>query len=1026
MSESILKALMQLFAIITRVDSGNVIGRNIVEAFLKQQLTQELVHQYLKVFDDFIESIHNLKDSSSARKKLSTNSVKVLRICTQINQELTQAQKIVVVIRLVEYIKANGEISEQDKEFVDTVASTFNIEQKEYSDLYTFINSSEKSPVHSHNLLVIDSRPEANVSPGHHLTSESMHGQIRVFYVDSVNMYVFKYFGHMDLYLNGQSIAADRVHILTQGSSVRSAKLQPIYYSDITSSFLSRNETGKILFQVKGLEFRFKSGKIGLHHLDLQEDSGTLIGIMGGSGAGKSTVLNILNGNDKPYAGEVLINGVNIHTEKHKIEGVIGMVPQDDLLIEALTVYQNLFYAAKLCFGNWTDEEISKSVYSLLASLGLSETADLKVGSPLEKTISGGQRKRLNIGLELIREPSVLFVDEPTSGLSSRDSENIMDLLKELTLKGKLVFVVIHQPSSDIFKMFDRLLILDLGGYAIYYGNPVDAVMYFKQQINHANANESECITCGNVNPEQIFNIIESKVLDDFGNLTPNRKTSPKEWNEIYRQKLPAKLTETVVSEIPPSTFKIPNKWKQFKVFMTRDILSKLTDTQYMIINFFETPVLAFILAFLVKYYSTDVANTYGYKYSENDNIPAYLLMAVIIALFVGLTVSAEEIIRDRKILKRESFLNLSRGSYLYSKISIMFLISAIQTFTFVVIGNNILGVDGLFTEYWFMLFTTSCFANMLGLNISASFNNAVTIYILIPFLIIPQLLLSGVIVKFDKINPLLTNQTKVPITGEMMASRWAYEALAVTQFKDNKYQQLFYKYDKAMSKATYKKDYWIKECEKKLEVCDNLLSKNGDKKELEKHLFILRTEIAKELKSKSSAYAKFSGMEQLEVSKVNSQVFNELRTYLKSLNNYYIKLYNQSNAKKQKIVDKMNNTPEAHEAYLKLEMEYSNKSLSDLLTNRETINKILEFEGGYVQKMDPVYMDPDKEGMIRTHFFAPRKAFMGAYYDTYWVNAIVIWLMTLIMGITLYFDVLKKSLDGIEGMMKLFKRRRR
>jgi ABC transport system ATP-binding/permease protein len=1026
MSESILKALMQLFAIITRVDSGNVIGRNIVEAFLKQQLTQELVHQYLKVFDEFIESIHNLKDEGSARKKLSTNSVKVLRICTQINQELTQAQKIVVVIRLVEYIKANGEISEQDKEFVDTVASTFNIEQSEYSDLYTFINSNEQSPVHSANLLVIDNRVEAKVEPGHHLLSDSMHGQIRVLFIDSVNMYVFKYFGHMDLYLNGQPIASDRVHLFTQGSSVRSAKLQPIYYSDITSSFLSRSDAGKILFQVKGLEFRFKSGKIGLHHLDLQEDSGTLIGIMGGSGAGKSTVLNILNGNDRPFAGEVLINGVNIHTEKNKIEGVIGMVPQDDLLIEALTVYQNLFYAAKLCFGNWTDEEISKSVYSLLASLGLAETADLKVGSPLEKTISGGQRKRLNIGLELIREPSVLFVDEPTSGLSSRDSENIMDLLKELTLKGKLVFVVIHQPSSDIFKMFDRLLILDLGGYAIYYGNPVDAVMYFKQQINHANANESECITCGNVNPEQIFNIIESKVLDDFGNLTPNRKTSPKEWNEIYKDKLPAKLTETSVSEIPASTFKIPNKWKQFKVFMTRDILSKLTDSQYMIINFFETPVLAFILSFLVKYYNTEFANTIGYKYSENENIPAYLLMAVIIALFVGLTVSAEEIIRDRKILKRESFLNLSRGSYLYSKISIMFLISAIQTFTFVVIGNNILEVDGMFNEYWFMLFTTSCFANMLGLNISASFNSAVTIYILIPFLIIPQLLLSGVIVKFDKINPLLTNQTKVPITGEMMASRWAYEALAVTQFKDNKYQQLFYKYDKAMSKANYKKDYLIKELQKKVDVCENILLKKSDAKDLAYHLSILKGEVEKELKTKSSTYAKFAGLNELEESKLNPNVLSDLRTYLKGLTDYYIKLWKQNNDKKQKIVDKMNQTPADHEQYLKLEREYANKSLSDLLTNRETINKVLELEGGYVQKMDPVYMDPDKNGMIRTHFFAPRKAFMGAYYDTYWVNALVIWLMTLVMGFTLYFDVLKKVLDGLEVGMKIIAKKRR
>jgi hypothetical protein len=128
----------------------------------------------------------------------------------------------------------------------------------------------------------------------------------------------------------------------------------------------------------------------------------------------------------------------------------------------------------------------------------------------------------------------VLFIDEPTSGLSSRDSENIMDLLKELTLRGKLIFTVIHQPSSDIFKMLDKLFILDQGGYPIYYGNPVESIIYFKRLANQANLNESECPSCGNVNPEQIFNIIEAKVLDEYGHETEHRKVTPAEWNNFF------------------------------------------------------------------------------------------------------------------------------------------------------------------------------------------------------------------------------------------------------------------------------------------------------------------------------------------------------------------------------------------------------------------------------------------------------------------------------------------------------------
>jgi ABC-type multidrug transport system ATPase subunit len=1025
MSERILKALMQMFAIIARVNGVNDSGRFIVQSFLKQQLNQELVDQYLAIFDEYLEVHHNVsKKKDGSAKRTSLNSVKVLKICTQINGELTQVQKVVVLIRLIEFISSNEDISEQEMEFVITVSETFNIDEEEFIRCMKFVQAKEDSAPDSSKILVLDNKTNHDFLNTKHLYAEGITGQVRILWIPSVNMYALVYYGNSDLYLNGQLISKGKIYILTPGSSMRSSKVKPIYYSDILSAFLTDTSKAKVSFVVKQLEYKFKSGKIGLHDINFSEDSGKLIGIMGGSGAGKSTLLNVLNSNEKPTHGSVKINGINIHTEKEKIEGVIGHVSQDDLLIEELTVFQNLFYNAKLCFGDKEDQEIYEMVAIVLTSLGLIETAHLKVGSPLDKTISGGQRKRLNIALELIREPSVLFVDEPTSGLSSRDSENIMDLLKELALKGKLVFVVIHQPSSDIFKMFDKLMILDVGGFPIYYGNPVDSVIYFKTAVNHVNSNESECIECGNVNPEQVFNIIESKVLDEYGNITRNRKISPAEWNILYKEKIERKIDEVeAITEIPESTFKIPTKIKQFNVFITRDVLSKLTNKQYLSINLLEAPVLAFILAYLVKFYNTDISNKVGYIFRENENLPAYLFMAVVVALFIGLTVSAEEIIRDRKILKRESFLNLSKASYLFSKISIMFVLSAIQTLTFVLIGNWVLEIKDMNTWYWLVLFSSSCFANMLGLNISASFNSAVTIYILIPFLIIPQLLLSGVIVKFDKLNPSITSQSVVPLTGEVMTSRWAFEALAVNQFKDNEFNRDLYKYDKALSVATYKKDYWLTELNKKLDNCENNYKNPANKEEITDALKMIADEITKELNVPEikKTNLKCSSLDKLTLEGFSPAVANEIRNFLDALKIYYLNKFKNATKGKDTQVNSFTKDSVSRAVYLQLKDDYENESLNDLVTNRTTPYRILDLDGKYIQKIDPIYLDPVDSNFGRAHFFAPRKKIFGRFYDTYWVNIWVIWGMSIFLGLALYFDLLKKFINLLENIFSRF-----
>ena len=382
--------------------------------------------------------------------------------------------------------------------------------------------------------------------------------------------------------------------------------------------------------------------------------------------------------------------------------------------------------------------------------------------------------------------------------------------------------------------------------------------------------------------------------------------------------------------------------------------------------------------------------------------------------LFIGLTVSAEEIIKDRKILKREAFLNLSKGGYLISKVTIMFVLSAIQTICLVLVGNSILELHGMTADYWMVLFSAACFANMLGLNISSAFNSAVTIYILIPFILIPQLLFSGVMVKFDKLNPAIIVYNSVPVIGELMVTRWAYEAMSVNQYKTNNYEKHFYKYDKEKSIADFKKNYWIPALKTKIEDCIKNYNDPDKKEQLTNDLKLLTEELSVGgITVGGSGIFSKSNLDSLNISSFNIETGKQLRNYLESLYQYYIGRYNSISKTKNLLISKMNDTEEKRKLFLKVKDAYENEALTDLVVNKSEVDHIIEVNNELVQQADPIYLDPVKSGNVRAHFFAPRKKLLGNLYDTYWINIMIIWLMSLFLAITLYFDLFRKFIDS-------------
>jgi energy-coupling factor transporter ATP-binding protein EcfA2 len=617
-----------------------------------------------------------------------------------------------------------------------------------------------------------------------------------------------------------------------------------------------------------------------------------------------------------------------------------------------------------------------------LKDLGLDAIKHLKVGSAINKYISGGQRKRLNIALELIREPSVLFLDEPTSGLSSADTEKVINLLKEQTFKGKLIIVNIHQPSSDVYKLFDRLWLLDRGGYPVFDGNPIDAITYFKEAANYADAETSACPTCGNVNPEIVLNIIDEKALSNTGEPSDERKMNPQDWHELYLKKRP-QMDAPAVTNIPASDQKKPNALKQFAIFLQRNIKTKITNVQYLCITLLVAPLLAVICALLTRF-----APPEGYTVMTNKNLVSYFFMAVIVATFTGMSGSAEEIIRDRTLLKRERFLNLSYASYIWSKIVYMAGVSLIQTLLFILIGNTIMGLHGLFTTWWIILFTTALVASLTGLLLSQCLNSVVAIYISIPILLIPQILLCGLVVSFTDLSPKSTTGN-VPLLGDIIPSRWAYEALAVTSFTDNPYEKNFFDGDKEKYETQYYNMAFLYELQSQLETMkskDSLQAKSGNK-----YLDVIHTNLP--------VITAYCNMQPYQ----GDNSYESLRKYMLQAEDILKQRSNKITLKQDaKIASFIRQN--GKESLIELKRDNFNTKLEDCVTGLDQPLMVEVVDKYIVPRKGVIFLTPlSRSG--RAPFYSSEKVVGDWHIKTLWFNLFAMLIMGVIVTIMLLTD---------------------
>jgi hypothetical protein len=421
----------------------------------------------------------------------------------------------------------------------------------------------------------------------------------------------------------------------------------------------------------------------------------------------------------------------------------------------------------------------------------------------------------------------VYLFDEPTSGLSSKDSEHVIEIIRGMA-HNKIVIVTIHQPSSKLFQMFHKAILLDKGGRLVFFGTPSDMLRYFAEaeHQHQFGAELGACPSCGTTRPEFIFDVLETPLRDlsgdiiyeenNRGQLVAARRYSPEFWRDKYEafrliqdvkqvslRKEPAVPLPAAPTQKRRLPFRWHDEWTQFRTLLRRSFISKLRNRANLVITIGVAPVLALLIATILRY-----SDSGKYDFASAYHIPTYLFLSLIVAMFLGLTNSADDIIRDRAVLQRERNLNVRLPYYVISKTFTLGIFALIQCVLFVLIGNYALQIRGMFWIDLGIVFITAMGGIALGLVISSLVADPKTAANIVPLVLIPQIIMGGALIKYEDMNRNLAlvyalthwfhehptkeegkkmnSKLQVPFVCQFIAMRWSYEELVVAQAKLN------------------------------------------------------------------------------------------------------------------------------------------------------------------------------------------------------------------------------------------------
>lgn len=477
----------------------------------------------------------------------------------------------------------------------------------------------------------------------------------------------------------------------------------------------------ELAISAKGIRKVYPNNVTALNKTDLSVPSKSLLAIMGPSGCGKSTLLKTLNGDAPSSSGKVYLFNLELTSNYNYLKTQIGYVPQDDIIHKELRVFECLYYTAKLRLKNLSNKEIHQKIDSILKELNIFE-----IKNNIVSEISGGQRKRVSIAVELLTDPLLLFLDEPTSPLDPQTVEDFLDILKRLAEKGTTVIMVTHKPEDLAY--MDDVIFMAEGGNVVYYGDSNKYKDYFEVD-----------------NAVSVFAKISGK--------------TSKYWIDKYKSPRPSSATTTSSINIEKKNDK--SLISQFYWLTSRYFKIKTNDKINSLYLIIQAPIIACLICLIFTEISAAVP-----------------FITAISAIWFGTNNAAREIVNEASIYKRERMYNLDIFPYILSKVFVLSFFSIIQSAIFVLIlflhfSNSLVSLTDPFDAFLWMSFI-SISATFLGLFLSSIMSTTEKVMTIVPIILMPQIMLAGLVAKI--------NNEFVEVISYFTLSRWGTEGFNIIQ----------------------------------------------------------------------------------------------------------------------------------------------------------------------------------------------------------------------------------------------------